>query len=634
MKRNYFYFYLILLFCFCFSASASASDVMEENFDSYNIGTIHEQGEWGSSSGALVNNEQYVSASQSVKLPVGSYGANWVAPSTTNIEKFLYFSFYIDDASGDNNTVEASFKPTVHEIGGGNVINSMLHICGTGGATYNLVTDGDITCSTPDLVIDTGLVLDTWYDVVVEVNFVTGSARAKVDDDDFSEWYNNVADQGIDYNVSVNINNLNSADSKIYFDNIIWGEGSEESGYIEIIDPINDETVLGSAFDVEFIYWNYDDITAPFDKAFIYIWKENIGTLYYNFFSIDTDNVEEEKTRSIPTVPEDYISILGSYNDVIMSVILYNSTTGIYSDSVQRTFNISTPGSRYYDFSYMVYLVTDMTMQDGRPSKIFNNTDEQEIIVSADIGDISCDDISIDYFDFNSYTDNTFTVIDQAETINEIRKGCVESGFEGPSDEKVYLYLSVTADVATSVYYQFDYYDDEIQDNKLNFLRFVIDYDIDDGVSGGVVSQDILQDHYCEDMTFYIPKLFSDEPFKIIVLNKICKALFAPPSYFPNQMDRIKLVLEQKFSFLFQIQTKMVASASVIASGSTSPPSVVSGSYNGMTFNIADMFGGMSSSIVWCRSLLAVLIWLAFIIWLLRDAKKLFSKDAEVINNN
>lgn len=630
MIKRFVYVCLILLFFICFSTSAKASDIMNENFDSYNIGTIHDQGEWGSTSGVLVNNEQYVSSDQSLKLPVGSYGANWVAPGITNTEEFLYFSFYIDQSSGSANTVEATLKPTVHEIGGSNVINSMMHICTTTGTTFNLITNGAVSCS-GGTTIKTGLVLDTWYDVTIEVNFITGSARAKVGTDDFSVWYNYLADQGIDYNVSLNVNNLNSASSKIYFDDIIWGAGSEDSGYISITDPTNDETVLGTYFGIEFNYWNYGSTTAPYDRVFIYISEETGGTLYYNWFNIDDDNVEEEKTRIIPTIPEAYLSILGSYDNVKLSVVLYNSITNVTSASVSRTFNIETPGSRSYLYNYPLSFYSKMDYIDGRPSKTFNNTNEQEIIVIAKIGDISCDDIAIGYFDFNAYTDNTFSTISTSETIKYFTKGGTYYDCEL---NEIFLTLDVDPVNPGPVYYQIDFYDSTVQDNKLNFLRFVIYYDVTDGVDGGATDYtNINEAVYCDDMTFYLPNYIGD-PFKIEILNKICKAIFAPPSYFPYQMNRIKDIFELKFSFLYQIKNKVLASSSAIASGSTSPPSSQSGSYNGMSFNIADMFGGVSTSIVWIRSIFSVIFWLAFIIWLLRDIKKLFAKDKEIVTAN
>ena len=618
----------MLFFCF-FSADASAE--MNENFDSYNLGDISSQGLWASySNNAVVSSANSVSSPNS--LLISGTNSNTMYVETGSTSKFISYKIKLITIHGTNGYENGYFAVYGYSPDYGSATYFVeFYLCGNGSSQPALRVkdaDGATGCGNAQLTVVENIPLNVWHDIVIEINYSNANYRIKYNDQDFSGWAVRNAVSDLSYLTVPFSVDSGTNEGTFHIDNVVV-DSIEDSGTIEIISPTNDETVLGSFFDVEFNYWNHGETSAPFDKVFVYISDSNTNTLYFNYFNIDTDNVEEEKNRYIPTIPEAYLSILGTYDDVVLSVVLYNSVTGESSDSVQRTFNIETPGSRNYVFNYPLDFLYDMDYVDGRPSKTFNNINDQEIIVSAGIGDISCDDITSGYFDYNSYTDNTFSTIDVSATINRFVKGGLY--LDCQSDE-VFLYLKVEPENPGPGYYQLDYYDDTGQTNKLNFLRFVIYYDVDNGVTGGVESQNPNEALYCDDMTLYFPN-YLGEPFKIDFFNKVCKAIFAPPSYFPNQMDRIKFAFESKFAFLYQIKNKIVVSASAISAGSTSPPVSQSGSYNGMSFNISDMFGGLSTSIVWFRSFFSVFFWLGFIIWLLADVRKMFINKEEVITS-
>lgn len=397
----------------------------------------------------------------------------------------------------------------------------------------------------------------------------------------------------------------------------------EDSGTIIIISPANDSNIDGSAFVMEIDYWNYGSGSAPYNQIYCQITDSDENVIDIVFEDIETDNVTEEKTVFIPKI------VLGSYPDAILTCALYNSNTQDISDTEQQTFNIYTSGAIAQYYNYYLDFLSTMDYIDSNPTKTYNNTNDQEIVVSASIGDISCDDIVEGHFDYNSYTNSSFTVVDSVATINRFVKGGL---YLDCRDNEVFLYLKVEPENPGPVYYQIDFFDDTGQTDKLSFLRFAILYDVDEGVVGGVEFQDPNQNFFCDDMTIYLPNYIGD-PFEIKVLNKICSAIFAPPAYYSNQFNRVDKVFRDKTAFVFMIQTKYNSVQTAIASGSTSPPEMTSGSWNGASFNLQDMFAGSTSFMPWVRTYMGVVMWIAFVAWMLRDVKEFFATK-EVGENN
>lgn len=414
--------------------------------------------------------------------------------------------------------------------------------------------------------------------------------------------------------------NLPAVDDQILFDQYTGAE----SGDIAIIYPANDEDVNGSAFVIELDYWNFGATSAPYDQMYYQITDYDLNAIAMGFEDVSIDNVEEEKTVYISEI------VLGSFPNAILTVALYNSTTQAISDSENQTFNIYTTGATEQYYNYALNFIYQMDYDKfHQPSKTYDNTNNQEIVVSAKIGDILCDDIVEGYFAYNLYTDATFTTIASAGTINRFVKG----GFYGDCQfNEVHLYLRAVPANPGPVYYQLDFYDDTGQTDKVSFLRFAIFYDAVDGEVGGIEWQDPNQNFFCDDLTIYLPNYIGD-PFEIKILNKICAFIIPPPNYFSDQVGRINSIFRQKIAFIFMIQIKYNSVSTAIASGSTNPPEMTSGSWHGASFNLQDMFSGSTSFMPWVRTYMGVVMWFAFIVWLLRDVRKSFFHKDVLIND-
>lgn len=401
------------------------------------------------------------------------------------------------------------------------------------------------------------------------------------------------------------------------------GSSSEDSGTIAITKPVADSSVSGLNFEIEATYWNYAETQAPYTTIYWEIADGIEGIIKTGFAYADTDNVEEEKEFSV------YTSVLNSYTDVTIKMYLYHTVTGVTSDSEYRSFDIFVAGATNYDNIYSLWSFYEMPFKDGRPAITFNNTNEQLVVVVADIEDIACDDIAVGFFDFNSYTDNSYTIVDQAEDIDEFVKGGL---YNDCQMDEVFLYLDVDAVNPGPVYYQVNFYDDTGQTDLLNYFRFVVYYDVDEGVSAIGQNSNESQSFFCDDLTFYIPNYIGDD-FEVNFFNNLCSFMIPPPGYFTGRFQDVSDTFQYKFAFIYQIKDEVNYQATVIAGGSVNPPSMQSGEWLGASFQLSDMFQGTAGIIVWFRSFMSILLWIGFCIWLLRSFGLLFTKENSVENN-
>ncbi|MCK4524965.1 MAG: hypothetical protein KAU07_00810 [Candidatus Andersenbacteria bacterium] len=605
---------------FILPSQVSATDILNEGFESFNLGTLSGQGQWTGSDSAVVDTV-VLAGNQSVFIPTDSDNARWTASGNTNQETEYSFYFRVNSTNDNNNIYNGAVVVHAYSSAGQFPLGNLM-FCGKGDhISAKMGYDIGNCTHISNILIEEYVLQDIWYRGVFESNISTGAYRVKINDGNWTEWLNTPGHNNILYNERITFYITDVAMS-MYIDNVVWGK-TEEAGTVDIIYPSDDENVDGSGFVMELDYWNYGSSSAPYDQMYYQITDEDLNAIALGFADIETDNIAEKKTVYIP----DYV--LGSYPNAILTVALYNSTTQSISDMEKQTFNIYTTGAMAQTYLYYLDFLYPMDYTNNNPTKTYNNTNDQEIIVSANLGDISCDDIAEGYFDYNSYTNSTFSTIDTAGIINRFMKGGL---YLDCRDNEVFLYLKIIPADPGPVYYQVDYYDDTGQTNKLNFLRFAIYYNAVDGEAGDIEFQDPNQNFFCDDMTIYLPNYIGD-PFEIKVLNKICAFIFPPPTYFSNQMARINKIFQDKIAFVFMIQTKYNSVKTAIASGSTNPPEMSSGSWNGASFDLQDMFAGSSAYMPWVRTYMGVVMWLAFIYWLLKDIKCFFATKENAINN-